>query len=108
MVFTWLRRYAGALTTLSIVVGTMIAVPATQTRRGPSEREVVRGSLLWWLTYYAKDAALPNLPAEVQQAYGEFRARGRAFHSRLRRPMDRSFPMQSAFDLCVRRAAIRT
>ena len=98
MVFSWSHYCAAAITTLAIVVGGTIGLSAAQTRRRPSETEVVRGSLLWWSTFYAKDAALPGLPAEVRQSYGEFRARRLAFRSRLRRPTDRDFPVQAAFD----------
>lgn len=58
--------------------------------------EIVRKSVLWWVAY-SPDFEPRDLPADVQEAFREFRARTRSYRSRLRPPTDPDFPVQAAF-----------
>jgi len=89
-------RAAVAVILTAILIGA-VAVAARPRVLRETGNERLRRSLLWWLAS-PEGPPLPDLPADVHQAFSEFRATTLTHRSRLRRPADRDFPVQAAFD----------
>jgi len=90
------HRAAAAAALAAIEIGT-VAVARGPGGQSESDHETLRQSLLWWLAL-PPASQLRDLPADVQEAFGRFRARMLTHRSRLRRPTDRDFPVRAAFE----------
>src|SRR6185503_15277597 len=71
-------------------------IATTLRQRNESSNEAIRNALLWWLEL-PKSADFHDLTPDVNAALMQFTETSGKFRSRLRRPSDRRFEMDSAF-----------
>ena len=85
------------VTTMALMLGLIFSAElASGRQRNELSNAAIRDALLWW-SQLPKSAEFHDLSPDVNAALMQFIETSGGFHSRLRRPSDRSFEVQSAF-----------